>query len=60
MRLFAGKRVFGGLYVGASVPFHPSRVFLSHGSGGYAARPWFFWFGLLCLAALIWFTRSFH
>lgn len=60
MRLFAGKRVFGGLYVGASVPFHPSRVFLSHGSGGYAARPWLVVFGFLTLAAFIWFTRGLH
>jgi hypothetical protein len=33
MRAFIGHRLPLGFYGGVSVPFHPSRMFLSHGSG---------------------------
>ena len=37
MRLFAGRRL-GPVFVGGSVgPFHPSRIFLTHGANGYGA-----------------------
>jgi hypothetical protein len=54
MRIFAGRKL-GPIFVGGSVgPFHPSKVFLTHGSGGYQARPWFTLFGFAFLAVMIW------
>jgi len=51
MRLFIGKRVhlpvIGGLYVGASFPFHPSRV----GTGGSGYRDGVGLFLFLCFLA---------
>ena len=58
MRLFAGRRI-GPVFVGTSVgPFHPGRVFLTHGSGGYQARVWFAVFGFAALAVAIWLALS--
>lgn len=57
MRFFVGKRI-GPVFAGASVgPFHPSRVFLTHGSGGYQARPWFVLFGFAALSVALFFMR---
>lgn len=54
MRLFIGKRV-GPVFVGGSTgPFHPSKLFLEHGSGGYTARGWSVFFGYAALAAVLW------
>jgi hypothetical protein len=53
MRIFAGKRI-GPVWLGVSQPFHPARVFLERGSGGYQSRPWFTLFGLAVLVAIVW------
>lgn len=54
MRLFVGRRI-GPVFAGASVgPFHPSRLFIEHGSGGYRAHGWFVAFGFLSLGAVLW------
>jgi hypothetical protein len=56
MRFFVGKRV-GPVFVGGSTgPFHPGRIFLEHGSGGYQARGWFAWFGFAVGIALLYFA----
>jgi hypothetical protein len=58
MRFFVGKRI-GPVYAGASFGnFHPGRLFLTHGSGGYQARTWFVVLGLAFGAWLIWLVRS--
>ncbi|HEV2521985.1 MAG TPA: hypothetical protein VGT24_06350 [Candidatus Acidoferrales bacterium] len=58
MRFFIGKRV-GPVFVGASTgPFHPSRLFLEHGSGGYKGRPWFVVVGLALLAGVLYYAAT--
>jgi len=52
VRIFAGKRI-GPVWLGVSEPFHPSKVFLSHGSGGYQPRVWFILFGLAALGVAL-------
>jgi hypothetical protein len=53
MRFFVGKRV-GPVFVGTSVgPFHPGRIFLARGSGGYEGLGWFVWFGYAGAAAAL-------
>ena len=55
LRFFAGKRI-GPVFVGGSIgPFHPSRLFLEHGSGGYTGRLWFVIAGYIFLGACVWF-----
>jgi hypothetical protein len=55
MRIFAGKRI-GPVWLGVSEPFHPAKLFLEHGSGGYQSRPWFTVFGFAVLAAAVWLS----
>jgi hypothetical protein len=54
MRLFAGRSI-GPVWLGVSEPFHPARLFLEHGSGGYQARPWFPLFGFAALGVALYF-----